>query len=81
MCDACTNDFPLMHQLKKYDKDFVNPSIEFNVSAAKSIYERNCRYIDENIQKFPFPNYEICSLMQSSLFLLHYLASCVRNLK
>lgn len=67
-----------MKNLKKYDKCFVDPPTLIGDDVfltVMKIYNDNCEYIENNIKKFPFPSYEICSTMQSSFRLLHYLAN------
>ncbi|KAG5677365.1 hypothetical protein PVAND_007129 [Polypedilum vanderplanki] len=77
-CDACVQNFPLMKDLKRCDENFKEelPTLSrYSISDAKKIYEYNCKYIETNINKFPFPCYEICFLMQSSFRLLHFIAN------
>lgn len=76
-CEACVNDYPLMSDLKKYDKNFVDPPtlISDDIFKAKSQYVSNCEYVEKNIKQFPFPSYEICMTMQHSFRLLHYIAN------
>jgi len=66
-----------MKDLKKYDKCFEDPPtpIGDDILTVMRQYKNNCEYIENNIKKFPFPSYEICTAMQSSFRLLHYLAN------
>lgn len=76
-CEACANNYPLMKNLKKYDKNFEDtPTLNVeSIFEIMRLYRDNCEYIEKNIGKFPFPNYEICSVMQFSFRLLHFIAN------
>lgn len=75
-CDACTNDYPLMQDLKRCDLEFRAPLENADsVMKAKEILKQNNEYIEKMTKKLPFPCYEICSTMQNSFKQLQYIAS------
>lgn len=69
-CAACTENFPQLLNLRKFDDDFTLVDMK-NASkeAAKLQYRENCRYILENMVQYPC--FEICSLMVQNYQLLH----------
>lgn len=74
-CDACTDNFPLMQNLKKCDKNFQPPpATAKSYEDAKDIFRQNCQFVKENREKFPFPCFEMCTVMQNSYRHLQYIA-------
>lgn len=73
-CNACTNDYPELSKLPKFDDKFVKPEAKINSpEAAKVQYRKNCDYIKDNIRHYPC--YEICSLMTQNIRLLHQIGN------
>jgi hypothetical protein len=66
-----------MKDLKKYDCNFEdNQPTQLNgnsISEMMKVYYKNCESIETN--SYPFPNYEICTLMQKSFRILHFIAN------
>lgn len=75
-CEACTNDYPLMQNLFKYDSNFsIKTGADENLSSARSAFEKNCELVTKLVQQLPFPCFETCSIMQQNFELLKYIAA------
>lgn len=69
-CSACSNDYPQLSKLRKFDSSFVkNDMKNTSVDAATMQYKKNCQYIIDNMEQYPC--YEICTLMVQNNDLLH----------
>lgn len=73
-CGACSENFPQLLQLRKFDKEFTLVDVEnVSVEEAEKQYKRNCQYILENMVQYPC--FEICSLMIQNNHLLHIIGN------
>lgn len=71
-CIACINNYPLRHDLKKFDQRFSEPPEQLEtIKDALACFRSNCKYIDSNFEKYPC--YEICRLMQNNFKILNNL--------
>lgn len=69
-CPACSNNFPMLNDLKKIDESFVIKKTDgLKRSELIKLLKSNCKFIDDNIAKYPC--YEICSMMTQNVELLH----------
>ena len=71
-CVACVNDFPMLSKMKKFDVKDTEMTFD-SLESAKQLYEENCDFIRENIEKYPC--FEVCSMMQQNYFLLHTISN------
>lgn len=69
-CNACTNDYPQLSKLRKFDGNFIETDIKKgSLEELEDRYRKNCDYISANMEQYPC--YEICSLMVQNYRLLH----------
>lgn len=69
-CNACKDDYAELSNLPKIDDKFVVPEVKtLSAAGAEVQYKKNCKYIKDNIEKYPC--FEICSLMVQNNHLLH----------
>lgn len=73
-CDACANDYPELSKLQKFDSDFQVPQSSFDSKqSAREQYSKNCKYIEDNADKYPC--FEVCTLMIHNYRLLHFIGN------
>lgn len=73
-CPACTNSYPMLDDLKRFDEKFELSKLDGITSErARELFKSNCDYIERNMQEYPC--YEICSLMTQNCELLHQIGN------
>lgn len=74
-CEACKADYPLVQDLKRFDQQFQQPLSAVDTKEAIKIFQTNCEYVARNVDKYPFPSFEICCVMQNSYQQLQFIAA------
>lgn len=72
-CVACTENYPEIADLPKFDSEFNEPSFDaFTVPEAVLEFRKNCEYIETNIKRHP--SYETTRLMVHNDHLLYQIS-------